>query len=186
MKARKAHERTDPRQFGWQRPLVQVQSLRPNKAENEPFSALFFAFSGQNRAFSHHFRTTRNSEIFLTTYLTTVGAEANRLVASAPVRSAHEKRNSKGSRRYSLREPFSLFTAYQNLKGRMTVARHSPSWYPSKKQRLSYFPLTSFFKFSDSFVKTKGYRVYSEFSCFDTFSLASVFLRTKSLINNES
>ena len=67
---------------------VQVLLPAPNKAENEPFSALFFAFSGQNRAFSHHFRTTRNSENFLTTCLTTVGAEANRLVASAPVRSA--------------------------------------------------------------------------------------------------
>ena len=45
---------------------------------------MFFAFSGQNRAFSHHFRTTRNSENFLTTYLTTVGAGAIRLVASVP------------------------------------------------------------------------------------------------------
>ena len=86
-----------------------------NKAENESFSALFFAFSRQNRVFSHHFRTTRNSENFLTTCLTTVGAGAIRLVASAPVRSAHEKLNSKGSRRYSLREPFSLFPAYQFL-----------------------------------------------------------------------
>ena len=62
----------------------QVPPLRPNKAENGSFSALFFAFSGQNRAFSHHFRTTRNSENFLTTCLTTVGAGAIRLVASVP------------------------------------------------------------------------------------------------------
>ena len=79
----------------------------PNKAENESFSALFFAFSWQNRAFSHHFYTTRNSENFLTTYLTTVGAEANRLVASAPVFPNHIKsNNSKGSRRYSLENLF--------------------------------------------------------------------------------
>ena len=36
-----------------------------------------------------------------------------RLVASVPVRSAHEKLNSKGSRRCFPREPFSLFPAYQ-------------------------------------------------------------------------
>lgn len=103
-------------------PLANV-ALRPNKAENGSFSALFFAFSGQNRAFSHHFRTTRNSENFLITYLTTVGAGAIRLVASAPVRSAHEKLNSKGSRRCSPRTFFfvscvSVFilTFYSSLK----------------------------------------------------------------------
>ena len=97
-------------------PQVQVLSLRPNKAENEPFSALFFAFSGQNRVFSHHFGTTRNFENFLTTCLTTVGAGAIHLVASASVCSAHEKpNNSKGSRRCFPREPFSLFPAYQFL-----------------------------------------------------------------------
>ena len=39
---------------------------------------------------SHHFGITRNSENFLTTCLTTVGAEANHLVASASVRSAQK------------------------------------------------------------------------------------------------
>ena len=54
------------------------------KPKTNRFRLYFFAFSGQNRAFSHHFRTTRNSENFLTTYLTTVGAGAIRLVASVP------------------------------------------------------------------------------------------------------
>ena len=93
------------------------------KPKTNCFRLYFFAFSGQNRAFSHHFRTTRNSENFLTTYLTTVGAGAIRLVASAPVRSAHEKLNSKGSRRCSPRTFFfvscvSVFilTFYSSLK----------------------------------------------------------------------
>ena len=76
--------------LGWYRPQVQVLSLRPNKAENDSFSALFFAFSGLNRVLFHHFGTTRNSENFLTTCLTTVGAGAIRLVASVPVRSAQK------------------------------------------------------------------------------------------------
>ena len=42
----------------------------------------------------------------LTTIFTTVGAGAIRLVASAPVRSAHEKLNSKGSRMYPPRTFF--------------------------------------------------------------------------------
>ena len=50
------------------------------------------SFSRQNPVLFHHFRTIRNSQLFLTAYLT-----------------------EKGSRRYSLREPFSLFPAYQFL-----------------------------------------------------------------------
>ena len=92
--------------------MVQVQSLRPNKAENEPFSALFFAFSGQNRAFSHHFHTTRNLQNFLTTCLTTVGAGAIHLVASASVRSAQKTKFKRFPEVFPPRT-FSLFTAYQ-------------------------------------------------------------------------
>ena len=44
------------------------------KPKTNRFRLYFLHFRGKNRAFSHHFRTTRNSEIFLTTCLTTVGA----------------------------------------------------------------------------------------------------------------
>ena len=85
------------------------------KPKTVRFRLYFLHFRGKIACFSTTFSPLEISKFFLTTCLTTVGAEANRLVASAPVRSAHEKRNSKGSRRYSLREPFSLFTAYQFL-----------------------------------------------------------------------
>ena len=84
------------------------------KPKTVRFRLYFLHFRGKIERFPTTSAPPEIPKIFLTTYLTTVGAKATRLVVSAPVRSAHEKlNNSKDSRSYSLREPFSLFTTYQ-------------------------------------------------------------------------
>lgn len=59
------------------------------KPKTNRFRLYFCIFVAKSSVF-HHFGTTRNSENFLTTCLTTVGAGAIRLVASVPVRSAQK------------------------------------------------------------------------------------------------
>ena len=90
-------------------PQVQVLSLRPAKAEWTVFGFIFCIFGAKSCVFpppSHHPKF-RNFFDHSWSWCDSFGCFCSG--GSAHIKS----NNSKGSRRYSLREPFSLFTAYQ-------------------------------------------------------------------------
>ena len=82
------------------------------KPKTVRFRLYFLHFRGKIERFPTTSAPPEIPKIFLTTYLTTVGAKANRLVASVPVRSS-QKTKFKRFPEVFPREPFSLFTVYQ-------------------------------------------------------------------------
>ena len=96
--------------------FIQIRYEHPHqiKPKTVRFRLYFLHFRGKIACFSTTFSPLEISKFFLTTCVTTVGAEANRLVASAPVRSA-QKTKFKRFPEVFPREPFSLFPAYQFL-----------------------------------------------------------------------